>query len=61
MIDAVKSGKVDKNATVMLNITGGGTEKFKQEHQLNYLKPELIFPVDPDPEDVKKKLRELFK
>jgi cysteate synthase len=60
LIDAVKSGKVEKDATIMLNITGGGTEKFKQEHELSYLKPEIIFPVDPDPADVKKKLEELF-
>jgi cysteate synthase len=60
LIDAVKAGKVEKNATVMLNITGGGTEKFKQEHELSFLKPEIIFPVDPDPKDVKEKLKELF-
>lgn len=60
LIDSVKKGKVEKNATIMLNITGGGTEKFKSEHQLHYLKPSVIFPIDPDPEDVKTKLAKLF-
>ncbi|MBN1768727.1 MAG: cysteate synthase [Prolixibacteraceae bacterium] len=60
LIDSVKKGKVEKNATIVLNITGGGTEKFKSEHQLHYLKPSIIFPIDPDPEDVKTKLAKLF-
>lgn len=60
LIDSVKKGKVEKNATIMLNITGGGTEKFKSEHQLHHLKPSVIFPIDPDPEDVKTKLAKLF-
>jgi cysteate synthase len=60
LIEAVKKGKVEKDATIMLNITGGGIEKFKSEHKLHYLKPSIIFPIDPDPEDVKTKLAELF-
>ncbi len=61
LIDAVNTGKVEKDALIMLNITGGGTEKFKSEHKTVYAKPELIFPIDPDPEMVKAKLEELFK
>jgi len=35
----VKQGKVDASAVVMLNITGGGEERFKKENDLWYLKP----------------------
>lgn len=61
LIDAVKANKVDKDAVVMLNITGGGEERFKATHDLHYLKSELVFDIDPDPEDVKSKLKKLFK
>jgi cysteate synthase len=60
LIDAVNDGKVGKDEVVMLNITGGGEEKFKREHELHYLKPELVFDIDPDPEVVKTKLEKLF-
>lgn len=61
LIDAVKKGKVEKDATIMLNITGGGTEKFKKEKDLIYAKSLMVFPIDPDPEYVKIKLNQLFK
>ncbi len=48
LIDAVKDGKVESDAIVMLNITGGGEAKFKAENELFYLKPEIIFDIDPD-------------
>lgn len=60
LIDAVRSGKVDKSATVMLNITGGGEKLYKQGKELWYLKPSITFPIDPSPEDVAKRVSELF-
>lgn len=60
LIEAVNMGKVEKDAIVMLNITGGGEEKFKVEKELHFLEPELIFDIDPDFEDVKVKLEKLF-
>ena len=60
LIQAVKEGKTDKGATIMLNITGGGIEKFKQENKIHYLKPLLVFPLDPDPNLVKEKVKALF-
>lgn len=59
LIDAVKNGKVEKDALIMLNITGGGEEKFKAEHNLFYLKPELICDIDPEVEMVKEKISAL--
>lgn len=61
LINTVNTNNVDKDALIMLNITGGGEERFKSEHELHYLEPSLVFDIDPDFEDVKKKLGDLFK
>jgi len=60
LIQAVKEGGIDKNATIMLNITGGGIEKFKRENQITYLDPLLVFPLNPDPQTVFEKIKTLF-
>ena len=60
LISAVKNGTVDKNALVMLNITGGGEMKFKSENTIYYLKPSIVFDIDPNPEEVKEKVKTLF-
>ncbi len=60
LIDTVKKGLVNKDSLVMLNITGGGEEKLKQEKQLNYLKPVIIFDINPNMEEVKKRVNSLF-
>ncbi len=61
LIEAVKSGKVEKDAIIMLNITGGGEARFASEKkQLFYLKPTLTFDFNPNPEEVKSKLKGLF-
>jgi cysteate synthase len=60
LIQGVKEGAIDKNATIMLNITGGGIEKFKRENNINYLKPALVFPLNPDPHSVAEKVKWLF-
>ena len=61
LIKAVADGKVEKDATVMLNITGGGEELFKQDKELWYLKPSLVFPLDPSVDEVVAKVEEFFK
>jgi len=60
LIDYVKSGQLDKDAVTMLNITGGGEERFKSEHELHYLKPTLIFDLNPTLDEVREKLGEIF-
>jgi len=60
LINAAKDGSIDKDALIMLNITGGGEERFKKENELHYLKPSLVFDIDPDFEEVKAKLESLF-
>ena len=44
----------------MLNITGGGEQLFKEGKELWYLEPSLVFPLDPDAEEVVAKTEELF-
>lgn len=59
--EAADSGKIEKDALIMLNITGGGEARFVSEKkQLHYLKPILTFDYNPDPEEVKAKLKGLF-
>ena len=60
LIKAVNDGTVEKDALVMLNITGGGEEKFKRENELIYLKPKHIFDINPSLETVKEVLDKLF-
>jgi len=57
LIQAVESGMVPKNSRIMLNITGGGMERFMSEHDMHFLQPEHIFPRDATAEDVKRVLR----
>ncbi|OYT10563.1 MAG: cysteate synthase [Bacteroidetes bacterium 4572_112] len=60
LVNAAKDNSIDKDALIMLNITGGGEERFKSEHELFYLKPKLVFPLNPDKELVFEKLKNLF-
>lgn len=60
LIAAAKTGLVKKDDLIMLNITGGGEEKFKNENELFYLKPEIVFDIDPDEQEVKEKVAGLF-
>jgi len=60
LMDAVKNNTVKKDSLIMLNITGGGEEKFKSEHQLFYLKPLMVFDINPDEDLVKQQLEKLI-
>ena len=42
MINAVEAGKIARDATLMLNVTGAGEARFKKEHTCHYLKPSLV-------------------
>ncbi len=60
LIKAVNDSTVEKDALIMLNITGGGEEKFKRENDIVYLKPKHIFDINPDLETLKEVLDKLF-
>lgn len=61
LIQAVHQGIVKKDDCIMLNITGGGEERFKQEKEIVYLKPAHVFSIDPPLHLVQEVLTELFK
>ena len=61
LIHAVEENKIDKKSIVMLNITGGGEEKFQNENHVVYLEPALKFKINPNEEDVIRKTEKLFK
>ncbi len=60
LLEAVDKKMVEKDALIMLNITGGGEARFKSEHNLHYLKPDIVFDINPNPEEVKAQLVKLF-
>lgn len=60
LIHAVREGRVEPQALVMLNITGGGEQHFQQNKELWYLRPHHIFPLDPKPDHVVRVVEQLF-
>ena len=60
LIQAMREGLVKKDQVVMLNITGGGEKRFKQEREIWSLQPALVFPIDPDPKAVLEDVMKLF-
>jgi cysteate synthase len=60
LIKAVQDGKVEKDATIMLNITGAGEQRFKREHDVVYLEPSKIFPLNVEAEEVIATVEALF-
>lgn len=61
LINAAREDAIDKSKTIMLNITGGGGKRFRKDHKIYTLEPSIIFPLDPDKNDVIEKVEGLFK
>lgn len=57
---AIEQNKVQKEAIIMLNITGGGIQRFKTENKLFYKTPDYVFPIDADPDTIRETVMELF-
>ena len=60
LIKAVNDGRVEKSATIMLNITGAGEKRFKEEHNIIQLEPERVFPLNVDAETVVAAVEAMF-
>ena len=60
LINAVKQGEVEKDATIMINITGGGENRFKSEKEVTYLKPVHVFEVTPSLGTVEQVINKMF-
>lgn len=60
MIKSINSGKVDKDKVIMLNITGGGEERFKSTHNVALGKPDLIIDNRTDVKEIYTAVEKLF-
>lgn len=59
LMQAVEENKIEKDAVIMLNITGGGEKRFKENKDVYYLKPTRIFDVNADKEEIKEFVKKL--
>ncbi|MDE5707094.1 MAG: cysteate synthase, partial [Alistipes sp.] len=60
LIKAVEEGRVEKDAVIMLNITGGGEQRFKEGKELWHLKPTHVFPLNVSAAEVVEKVETMF-
>ncbi len=60
LIHAVKEGLIKADDCIMLNITGGGEERFKSEKEIIFLKPAHVFDITPTLDEVRRVLSDLF-
>ena len=60
LIKMVEAGEIDKDACVMLNITGAGEEAAKRGRELWYLKPSKVFALNPSIDEVVTYVETLF-
>jgi cysteate synthase len=60
LINKARNENLDKKAVIMLNVTGGGEKRFMQNKQVSYLKPSVVFDINPDPKFVKSRISELY-
>lgn len=60
LIKMVEAGSIDKDACIMLNVTGAGEEAAKQNRQLWYLKPSKVFSLNVDIDEVVTYVESLF-
>ncbi len=60
LIKAIADGKVERDATIMLNVTGGGEELRQRGKDLWYLKPTHTFSLNAIEEDVIARVESMF-
>jgi cysteate synthase len=59
LIRACEHGSIDKNRTVVLNITGGGYERVREDHPLIPVRAAFTVPAGTLADQVKKELAEI--
>ena len=60
LVNAVKENRMETDKIIMLNITGGGAQRFKGENKTTGLTPSIVFPIDFNEADAIAKALELF-
>lgn len=61
LINALKAGKISREETIMINITGGGEKLFKKENKAVYLKPHLILKPTLEKQEIIDRTLSLFR
>lgn len=59
LMQAVRQGRVEKDAAIMLNITGGGEKMFRRGREMWHLKPSAVFPLDARESEIAEKAEAL--
>jgi cysteate synthase len=59
LIRACENGSIDKNHTVVLNITGGGYERVREDHSLIPVRSVLNVPAGTTADKARKELKEI--
>ena len=60
LIKMVEAGTIEKDACIMLNITGAGEEAAKRNREIFYLKPSKVFSLTPNVDEVVSFVETLF-
>ena len=60
LIKEAQSGRIERDSTIMLNITGGGEAHYKAEREIFHLRPSIVFPLTANEEEVMAKVEQLF-
>mgnify|MGYP003288997844 FL=1 len=60
LIKMVEAGAIDKDACIMLNITGSGEEAATKGKEIHYLRPSKVFSIMPDVDEVVTYVETLF-
>jgi cysteate synthase len=60
LINATKTNQIEPEATIMLNVTGGGEMRYKAENEVFYLHPNHVFELEPNKNEVIAKVEALF-
>ena len=60
LMNSIDNNTIDSNALIMLNITGGGEERFKADNELFFLKPQMKFSIEATKQDIYMALKQLF-
>ena len=61
LVKAVDEGRVERDAVIMLNITGGGEQRFKSGNKMYMLEPDRVFPIGTDAGEVTAAVEAMFK
>ncbi|MFA7115982.1 MAG: cysteate synthase [Bacteroidales bacterium] len=60
VVSALKHGTIHKDDCIMINITGGGEKLFKKEHEIHFLKPNLIISTEEKVDIIMENIRNIF-